>query len=343
LKRFPSLDGLRAVSIALVLTGHTLRFSRAGTFGDLANLGVRWFFVISGFLITSLLLQEARERGTISLGRFYARRTLRIFPAFYAFLALLFVATRLGWVAPLGARSWAHALTYTMDYAPLEVRAWSVGHLWSLAVEEQFYLVWPTLLVVLGARRGLVSAALVIVAVPLVRYATWRWAPAHAPDMKWQFHTVCDALAAGCLMAGVRDALWERPVYQRLLRSWAFAVVPLGVLAVNWYATGRPRVSYLAAQTAMNLGIALCVDRVVRCPDDLVGRVLNLRVVAYVGALSYSIYLWQQPFFDHTSHSFATRTPINLVFIFALAAASYHLVEKPFLAMRARFEPARPA
>ena len=104
---------------------------------------MRCFFVLSGFLITTLLLKEFDSNGSISLKKFYARRTLRIFPAFYFFLLVLFVADRLGLVPRIDGSSWIHALTYTMDYVGLKDRPWNLGHIWSLAVEEQFYLLWP--------------------------------------------------------------------------------------------------------------------------------------------------------------------------------------------------------
>ena len=191
MRRLPSLDGVRAVAIGLVILGHELGYDSRRQVGDFANLGVRCFFVLSGFLITTLLLEEFRENGRVSLRNFYARRTLRIFPAFYFFLFVVFVLMKRGWVAPIGASSWIHAATYTMDYLGFHDRAWDLGHLWSLAVEEQFYLIWPAALVLLRPRRALWSAFAVILVVPLIRWCTWKYFPGRVDDMKWQFHTVC--------------------------------------------------------------------------------------------------------------------------------------------------------
>jgi peptidoglycan/LPS O-acetylase OafA/YrhL len=137
----PSLDGLRAVSILIVLLGHlsgTHGFVRLNLgIGDYAHLGVVVFFVISGFLITTLLMQEYRLHGTISLKLFYARRSVGIFPASYGYLAVIGFFGALGVFHLTWSDMW-HGMTYTMNYAPL--RSWQVGHLWSLSVEEQFYL-----------------------------------------------------------------------------------------------------------------------------------------------------------------------------------------------------------
>lgn len=333
----PSLDGVRALSIALVLFGHELHFSAARRIGDLANLGVRSFFVLSGFLITTLLLEEYRANKRISLRNFYARRALRIFPAAYAFMLVLFALERFGFVAPIDLSSWIHAVTYTTDYQSLLDRNWNLGHLWSLAVEEQFYLIWPTVLVLLRPRKALWSAFAVICVVPLMRLATWRFFPAYVNDMKWQFHTVCDALATGCVLAGIREVLWERPVYRRLMGSTVFVLVPVGVLFLNWAIVGRPRVNYLLGQTTLNFGIALCIDFVLRNYQGLAGRVLNLPPVGFVGTLSYSMYLWQQIFFNPDVSAWIGRFPFNVAGTAVAAFLSYRLIETPFLSMRHRF------
>jgi peptidoglycan/LPS O-acetylase OafA/YrhL len=333
-RRLHSLDGLRAFSIALVLVGHGLPLPIHARFGDLGNLGVRWFFVISGFLITTLLLNELRDTGGLSLRRFYLRRVLRIFPAFYALLLGLFVLERAGLIAPIDGRSWVHALTYTVNYQDVATRSWYVAHLWSLAVEEQFYLLWPFALVLLGVRRGLAVAALVLVAAPALRFVIAFGFPAQVAGINWHFETVCDSLATGCLLAGCRDWLWRRPAYARWLGSWALAVVLVGVFATNWLVTVRPRVGYLLGQSAMNVGIALCIDRCMRFHTGPVGRLLAWRPIATVGTLSYSIYLWQQLFFNQYADSWVTRFPVNLAATLLVAWTSYTLIERPFLKLK---------
>src|SRR5580692_8626360 len=152
-RRIASLDGLRAVSILLVLTSHSILGTHSFAFRLLflhADLGVRVFFIISGFLITTLLLNERAESGGISLRLFYIRRTLRILPAFYLFVGTVAILNALGVIAvPPG--NWVYVLTYTLNFDPHP--PWVLGHLWSLSVEEQFYLLWP--LVMRFARRSM--------------------------------------------------------------------------------------------------------------------------------------------------------------------------------------------
>ncbi len=339
-KRLPMLDGLRAVSIALVLFSH-LQGTRgfpafAGVtrlVGDLGMLGVRVFFVLSGFLITHLLIAELRRNGRISLADFYARRAIRILPALAVFLLCIFVAARLGWLFPT-RKDWIHALTFTMDYSPHP--AWSLGHLWSLSVEEQFYLGWPAVLALLGTTRALGFAAAVVVALPVLRVLLWTLAPGYRDYMDQSFETVADALATGCLLARVRQRLGSIAAYQRLMTSRAFVLVPIVVFLVNGRDT-HPIAFMFLGQTIMNVGIALILDWSLRHDDGHVGRVLESAPARYVGARSYSLYLWQEPFLNHRMTAFATTFPFNLVFACAAALFSYAFVERPMSKLRGRF------
>lgn len=129
---------------------------------DHAALGVQIFFVISGYLITTLILDEKRKRGTISLKLFYARRTIRIFPPFYLFLLVLTGGVWAG-MFQLPKYNLLFAAGYVMNFVPAGIGAWATGHLWSLSAEEQFYLVWPAVLKFAGKTRALSLAAVVAV------------------------------------------------------------------------------------------------------------------------------------------------------------------------------------
>ena len=332
-RRIPALDGLRAVAIVLVVMVHaapTAGFPPALAWvHTLQSLGVRVFFVISGFLITALLLQERAATGGISLRRFYMRRALRIFPAFYAYLAVIAVLAAAGWIILLPG-DLAHALTYTMNYH--FPGAWEVLHFWSLSVEEQFYLLWPPLLVLAGPRRACLGAAAVVVITPLIRIAMWYGWPVR-DGTAGQFQMVADSLAVGCLLAGSYNWLGRQGWYIRLLTSRWFLLVPLVVLATNelhW----RPR-TFLMAQTITHIAIGLCLDRCVRIRSRWTDGVLNSGPARFAGALSYSLYLWQQPFLTKVETPL-TSFPLNVVLAVACALASYHLVEQPFLRFKDR-------
>ena len=329
----PSLDGLRAISIVLVVLGHLHGTRGFGSLdlriGNYARLGVVVFFVISGFLITSLLLSEHARRGNVSLKLFYARRSLRIFPPSYAYLACISLLWLAGMVH-LEARDLWHAVTYTVNYMPES--SWQVTHLWSLSVEEQFYLLWPFAFVALGPRRATWAAAGVILLAPVARIASRIFligTPYYDVPM---FPMVADSLAMGCLLASARNWLEEKDWYRQLFRPvYSFLLLVL-ILLINRY-QGYTVVAVFGT-SIMNASLAILIHRSVCNPNDWMGHALNWKPVAFVGVLSYSLYLWQQLFIDRASSAWPNAFPQNLVFAVAAALASYLLLERPLLKLR---------
>lgn len=339
--RILSLDGLRAISIAFVFLGHlngTEHFPRELRWlGPLAGFGVRVFFVLSGFLITTLLLKELELTNRISLRNFYLRRIFRIFPASYTYILVICGLAALHFVH-LHPHDVLHAVTYTSNY--YQGRSWYMGHLWSLSVEEQFYLLWPLTLWLAGRRRGMIIAALVCVLAPFIRAAEFGLVPAaHLAIGEW-FETIADSLAIGCLLAGMRDRLSENRRYLQFLRSRFFIAIPLLMLVL---ALSHPHLRYefTVVFSLLNVGIALCLDWSLRFTSNAVGAFLNWRPVSFLGVLSYSLYLWQQPFLDRNIKSPLTAFPLNLVLAFSAAIVSYYMIERPFLEFKKRFESRR--
>lgn len=336
--RIPCLDGMRAISILGVAYAHahaTRGFPHIpglSMLGDLGNLGVRVFFVISGFLITFLLLKESDKNGKISLRGFYERRIIRIFPAFYGYLLVIGILALAGVVA-MDWSDFEFAAVYLINF--VAKKSWAVGHLWSLSVEEQFYLLWPTLIVLAGWRRALGLAIGSVLLAPLLRVAWWYLFPTQQDLATKAFPTICDAIATGCVLACLRDKLSEWKLYNQFVSSWWFLLVPCAIMASNALAS-HTRPDYLIGQTIRNVGIALCLDWFMRYPESRVGRILNLRPIVWLGTLSYSFYLWQQLFLDRHSDALWCRFPFNLGFTFLAALASFYLIEQPFLRLRAR-------
>jgi peptidoglycan/LPS O-acetylase OafA/YrhL len=354
--RIPSLDGLRAISIGMVMFSHLagthaspVSLATASNWIDWGNLGVRVFFVISGFLISGLLFREEERTGTISLRDFYWRRTLRIFPAYFVFLLAIGAAAVAGLVT-LGQHDWLHALTYTMNYGR-SGRTWPLGHTWSLAVEEQFYLIWPALLLMAGRRRALHAAAVFVVVSCVLRVLVH---VPHTPLFQWfaaqegnSFETVGDAIAVGCLLAALRDRLYSDARWRRALASPFFVAVPAAVMLLDCFRSPvlRDRFGHhvffwglylVIAVPMMNIGIALCVEWAIRHAYSRVGRMLNARPLVYVGTLSYSLYLWQQPFLNREQIATWTAFPANLLLALGCALGSFYLIERPVLRLRER-------
>lgn len=341
--RIPSLDGLRAISILMVCYGHLcgtrhfpVSIAEYGRWcGDVAHLGVLVFFVISGFLITLLLMGEREVMGEISLKRFYLRRMVRIFPAFYAFILVMVIATWAG-VVQLTGRDFAYALTYTVNFEP--DRSMQIGHLWSLSVEEQFYLLWPLTLLALRERRAMVVAVVAICMGPLVRFAIREWMfhvdPRFPGGILTSFPAMFDYLATGCALALLRPWLLTRTWYLHLTGSrWLVLAVPL-VLLIN--RMGSHPAAILLGTPVMNVCLALLIESGTRHARSLGGRFLNWKPMVCLGVLSYSLYLWQSPFLDHRSGAWICAFPQNLMLVFAAALSSWFLVERPFIRLRRR-------
>jgi peptidoglycan/LPS O-acetylase OafA/YrhL len=328
--RIPALDGLRAVSITLVLVAHAigtgvLPMSARGS-GVAADIGVRSFFVLSGFLITTLLLRELEQRGTISLWGFYVRRAFRIFPAFYAFL---FVIGALALIGPLELLEYdlLAAASYTTNFHT--ERSWWTGHLWSLAVEEQFYVIWPLVLGMLGLFRAWWFAAVAVIAAPLLRVGVWYLWPTHRGLVDQAFPFVFDALATGCLLAFAVPRIARSPACARFFDSrwfWVVALVALAPLAIR-----NPLLRYGAAMTMANFAIAAVIVRCAARPHSRVSCMLERPSIVWVGTLSYSLYLWQQLFLNRHSDAWVCQFPINIGLAVLAATGCHYLIERPML------------
>jgi peptidoglycan/LPS O-acetylase OafA/YrhL len=334
--RIPSLDGLRAVSILLVILGHSSDSLNApgflNLFSHLGNFGVRCFFIISGFLITTLLLKEREKTGAISMRGFYIRRALRIFPPSLAYIGIVAACSALGWLT-LKPGDLAHALTYTMNYR-YNPAHW-FRHLWSLSVEEQFYLLWPGLLWLAGTRRGMKAAWVVVILDPAIRAIMWFHFQASDSAMTKHFEAVADTLATGCLLSMNFNRIGAIQWYRRFQSSWLFWIVSLGLLfGGNGLYVINQASFYILGQSLANLGTVLCIDWSIRNFGSGVGRLLNWSPIMYIGVLSYSLYLWQNAFLNPDWYAWPARLPTNLLLAFALAITSYYLVEKPFLRLK---------
>ena len=337
--RIPSLDGIRAISIMMVLLSHlvgTKNFEVSPWISRLANmgsLGVKIFFVISGYLITTLLIAEYKKTGTISLLKFYFNRTFRIFPAFYMFVAVVSIVSLAGYIS-LNDGDLLHAITYTTNYH--HNRAWDLGHIWSLAVEEQFYLIWPAIFLFFGLRGAFVASFAYLLIGPIVRVLTWHYLPQDRVGIGESFQTVADSIATGCVLAFIRIWLDGIASYIRLQKSKITIIIIFAIIFLLNYLKGYPSVMLPVGETVLNISIALVIDWCLRNEESLLVKLLNNRQLVFIGVLSYSLYLWQQPFLNRNGDSFVNSAPFNLACVFLCALLSYYFVEKPFLGLRSK-------
>jgi peptidoglycan/LPS O-acetylase OafA/YrhL len=329
--RIPSLDGLRALSILLVIACHCSLKFHTDAFRDFGSIGVSVFFVISGFLITTLLFNEFQYAGNINLRAFYIRRIFRILPAFYVFLASMALLRAIGAIQFRSSDLVSSALFIT-DYTQLE---WWLGHTWSLGVEEKFYLLWPFIMVAVGPRASFWVAGSIIVMAPFSRLLTY-WLDPHDRDViAYMFHTRVDMLMFGCALALLGQFYDPQRLSKTLLPWRADIVSVVFLLIVSPILSNTLRGVYLvlAEYTLVGLATSIIILCAVRHPKSVLGRLLNLKLFVHIGVLSYSLYLWQELFTYYDSDLLITYLPLNLMFIFAAAGLSYHLVETPFRRM----------
>jgi peptidoglycan/LPS O-acetylase OafA/YrhL len=346
LEHVPGLDGVRAVAVVTVIVLHLgiLRPFEPNALPG-GHLGVDLFFVLSGFLITSLLLKEHDQTGRIRLLAFYGRRALRLFPAL-AFLLVVYTlySSSQGVEGEVQRNTVGAAGFYIMNWIP----SWGwpfdaqVGHLWSLSIEEQFYLVWPLILIGLLATRIRVVAALLLIATTVVVVM------AHRDDLMstvGEFLTPmrtdarADALLAGCLAA----ILWSFGLVPRRVLPW---LATAATVLLGWFwmeADPQMFARHPSLYTAAAVTMAVVVVAVVDGRWFLV-PVLSLRPVRAIGRVSYGLYLWHFPVFvavqaHNPDWSSTVQMVVGLVVMTAITLFSWFVVEKPCLRLKHRLEP----
>jgi peptidoglycan/LPS O-acetylase OafA/YrhL len=273
--RIPSLDGWRGIAILLVISEH-LQLGMLGRLPLHTGLhGVTLFFVLSGYLITRKLLTEERMTGTINLSGFYRRRFRRLMPAAWAYLIVLLAIMLIGRVR-IRPVDFVSALLFFRNY--VDPRGLT-GHFWSLSIEEQFYLIWPLLLCRLNRRMAVVGTL-----GGACFLAAWRFSgfSGSFPHAGWQaLHTEfqADALLVGCAAALLGPGL------QRYLRSW-----------MVWPLSGTLLLLIAFKPLPVSLFESVVIAFLLLITSQLSGTILDLNPLRTIGLLSYSLYVWQQPF-----------------------------------------------
>lgn len=345
---FRPLDGLRGVAVAAVLCFHTGANWAPGGF-----FGVDVFFVLSGFLITTLLLRERDRNTRVSLGRFYARRALRLLPAVVAVCAFVLIhgpqlpgaanvrGLHYGVLGTLFYFSnWQSALNLLPLYGLTE-------HTWSLAIEEQFYLLWPPVLALMFWRRWSRVRLLVVLVALVSATVVWRavlWQSGASPSRVYYGSDMrADALLIGCALA-VAAYYWGLPAWL------GHGAVPAGLalLAAVGFVARQDGWLYDGGLTLVALAAAALIAAVVAAPQSPAARLLSLAPLRGLGRISYGLYLWHWPIYLILSPGRLGLPwlPTQLVragVSIAVAVGSYLLIERPFLQLRHRFRASEPA
>jgi peptidoglycan/LPS O-acetylase OafA/YrhL len=342
-RRIPCLDGLRALSIVLVLFSHarlTRGFPRATwiqsvqPFGLAGTGGVCLFFVISGYLITTLVLNERQLSGNVSLRNFYIRRSLRIFPVLYFYLLVALVLRKLGFET-FTSLGWCASATFWQNF--YGGHDYILGHTWSVSIEEQFYLLWPPIVSRLSERHSTRLALAAVIGWPLLRLLRhgFFFSSSGVLALNTAAH---DTILYGCLLA-----LLTRPE-AGLGRTPHWVQSPLGLIipalsltSVYWTCNVWPGHLTFLLPLIRNVMLTWLLWWCVNNPRSLFGRILECKPIAFIGVISYSLYVWQQMFLFPSQTAWIYRYPFNLLAAFAAAILSFYLMERPLNALRRKF------
>lgn len=340
----PTLDGWRAIAILFVMFSHAaddltqLLGQTAFTtfFADNGLFGVRIFFAISGFLITARILEEIQMTGVLNYRSFFIRRAFRILPPLFFFgiiIAILGVVD----IIPISLNQWVGGMFF---YANLIEKPWYIGHLWSLAVEEHFYLFWPFLFSIILIQRKLTFIFLIIFFLCLWRVIAWKFELYTSPAIFWGRTDIqLDGLLWGACAACIYQQLqrWEPGLLFKVLNILLFGILIFLMLSkFNDYKLNFIKYSvesFLIAYTILMFSL-----------DRSYHKFFELTFLRWIGRISYSLYLWQQLFLVENNSKLqelelVQSLPINLILTFAAACFSYYLIERKFIKMGYKIAP----
>lgn len=329
----PELDGLRGLAVLAVVAFHA-----GAPVGRGGWLGVDVFFVLSGFLITTLLLEERAATGRVALGAFYARRALRLLPAVLALLAVLGLLVAAGLVGARFIEAAPWVLLYIANWQRVVGESTPLVHLWSLSVEEQFYVLWPLALLALlrllpSPRHHALVLGVAVVGIAVARTGLYATEAISAERAYFGSDLRADALLLGCLLAVARCAGWTERVALWIRRALWPALAGLAVVLVL---PASPFGGYGPLLFGPVDGAAfVVVAAVVTMPAVLPW--LRWQPLVRLGVLSYAVYLWHLPvmwLLPSPIGRLAVGVPVSLV----AALVSRRLIEEPALRLKQRFE-----
>ncbi|TRW23034.1 acyltransferase [Flavobacterium zepuense] len=353
--RIKSLDGIRAISILMVLFGHASATMPKVQYTEYffpfifnANLGVKIFFVISGYLITKLLIVEREKTGRIDIKDFYLRRIFRIFPVFYLYiLVILFlkftffpdIFTDYGIFLAAAFYCWNYK-HLMFNGPPQDNGYWYFGHLWSLSMEEQFYLAWPLMFVKINRDKLLKVVLALVILMPLVRIATYFLMPDSRGQLGMMLHTGGDTILFGCLGALIeKNERIKAILFKYLNKTALVAVVAILVFVVSPILNMKFKGSYqmVLGESFNAICITFLLFWCIYIPSK-VANFLNYKFIAQIGILSYSLYIWQQLILTTNTNLWINKFPQNLGVVFVIALVSYYMIEKPILKLKKRLK-----
>ncbi|WP_027907102.1 acyltransferase family protein [Pseudomonas taiwanensis] len=332
--KIKGLDGLRAISVLLVIMSHAEAWQALGITSTAvrsalsAQTGVNVFFVLSGFLITFLLIKEKDATGKVDIIAFIKRRALRIFPLYYLaifFLMYIDYTSR----ANIPNCSFAYALTYTVNFYPKECAYSAMSHFWSLSVEEHFYLFWP-LIFCLGNRVAFITATAIAVACVTIGTSIYPESQRFYMN-RWTFPAMLPILA-GCMLAFVCNANYIKTLFTDKSKSNILLVSIL-------FGTATP--AFFSSDAIWLTSVCALVLYIYHNQGSTLVRMLEIKPLAALGIISYGLYVWQGIFTGNGPYrggaTFPPSVDIGVWLTFVVAPLSYIFFERPLINLKSRY------
>jgi len=353
LGRIPGLDVLRAIAVLLVLINHSESFWAGPILLANGGLGVEIFFVLSGFLITSMLLDELHQTRTVRLGAFFQRRAARLLPVFYLYLlvGLAYLAAK---HKPIPWGAVASSSVYVLNYFQAFTGAPThfLSHCWSLAVEEQFYLLWPIALAYFCRHQWKLPHTIMVLILMVWVYRATLQLTGTAPDeyLYRALDTRADHLLIGCLLATLlRKPSWQARI-DRLGRSAmvrpALVLLLIGSGSLHASTDYKYVIGYALEPMLIATLIPLTILTAGAHPPTLWSRLLNARLLILTGQASYGVYLFHQLIMhpartaaEHLTHQPLISIALSIAFVIMVAHLSFTYLENP---LRQRLRPKAP-
>ena len=340
----PELDGLRGIAIIAVMLFHfKIPFIEGGF------LGVDIFFVLSGFLITSLFIQEFDKLGRVNLRFFYMRRVLRLGPAL---ICMLLVFCLVGFVVLSKEKAIENSIDALISLVYLSnwTRAFMLhppdflGHTWSLSIEEQYYILWPVVLLVL--LRTMRDRKYIVLIAALVGLISWLLrfylAMCGAPVERLYngLDTRADALMVGCVLGILISSGLVNENRRKLLLKWLMVIAPcsmVGVFSFFIFARWQDQEMYLFGFLIIELLTAALILDILVNRRSIIAKILSARWLIWVGSISYGLYLWHYPIYRMLfamKFDELTIVWVGMLMTFSIATCSYYFLERPMLKLK---------
>jgi peptidoglycan/LPS O-acetylase OafA/YrhL len=335
--RLPGLDGIRALAILMVLFAHFIPKSTSNivlkTLSQNGGYGVEIFFVLSGFLITSLIIREEQKTNIFSIRNFYIRRTVRIFPPLITYLFILIFLTYLG-SRKITGLDFTVSLLFLRNYFG---ECQSTEHIWTLSIEEQYYIFLPLIFILFKDNKNRLIFLICTVSI----LSPWRQYCCSMPETNWRRTDLkFEPLLLGSIIAILRNSLSSKILTNGFFSSVWAVLFSLAIIALSYKATKYDGLGLNFIRiSAVYISIGLIINALASGKVTLISSILTIGPIVWLGRISYSLYLWQQlfsPFDNRTDYSWYTLFPQNILLAFCTGSLSFYCIEVPINKIRSK-------